>query len=228
MRHEFQVQGRMVMQQDGDRMPKAKPSNDEVVQQLRKRLERLRETLYRFPLKGDTPWSAPFKWAIGCLGKKLGYQAWGAIAHHEGWDEGLRLVKKGRHELRAILGDMTFDETEWLFDVCWADCRSAGKARGDWEDLYALPLACEIEWSQNWRATVNDFLRLTVADADIKLFIFACANFRDAQERIELLREKARNVRRFRGEFLVIAVPDGGPFPGQEDKLRAQFAQGAK
>lgn len=56
---------------------------------------------------------------------------------------------------------------EWLVDLCWS---SDGK---DWEkDFKGLKLACEIEWSRDINEIIYDFQKLTVIDADIRLFIF--------------------------------------------------------
>ena len=42
-----------------------------------------------------------------------------------------------------------------------------------WQGFHGLWLACEIEWSQNKNAVFGDFLKLTVAKADYRLFIFS-------------------------------------------------------
>jgi len=62
------------------------------------------------------------------------------------------------------------DWHEWLWDLCWARMNIGAKG---WQGFHGLWLACEIEWSQNKNAVFGDFLKLTVAKADYRLFIFS-------------------------------------------------------
>ena len=60
---------------------------------------------------------------------------------------------------------------QWLFDFCWS------KEEIDWKFQFeGLALACEIEWSKNINDIIYDFQKLTVIDADIRLFIFQYDN----------------------------------------------------
>ena len=183
---------------------RASRNKAKIAKDLCKGLEALRDNLYDLPLQGDTPWTMRFKKAILSRGRELGFQVWGTFASH-----------RGRNEEE-------FDEGEWLFDICWANCRS-----NDWQELHSLFLACEIEWSRDERETINDFLKLIVADADIKLFVFACRKPEETEGRIKRLRTLARKARPSQGIFVVIGVPDGGPFPRKEARrFCSQFAQG--
>jgi hypothetical protein len=58
-------------------------------------------------------------------------------------------------------------EGQWLVDLCWA-------IEGEnWQkEFKGLKLTCEIEWSRNVDHILHDFQKLTVIDADIRLFIF--------------------------------------------------------
>ena len=56
------------------------------------------------------------------------------------------------------------DDGEWLFDLVWS--------QGMNDEIWALPLVMECEWSLRPRDIAWDFGKLLVAKADVKLFVF--------------------------------------------------------
>jgi hypothetical protein len=70
---------------------------------------------------------------------------------------------------------------EWLWDFVWLNafrkCRhpenDSGNAQElDWRTTTSVRLACECEWGTSADALQEDFLKLTVALADLRLFIY--------------------------------------------------------
>lgn len=68
---------------------------------------------------------------------------------------------------------------EWLFDFVWALAPLAkpesGKKDADpykWQNVQKLVLACECEWTATQDEILQDFLKLTFAYADMRLFIY--------------------------------------------------------
>ncbi len=67
---------------------------------------------------------------------------------------------------------------EWLWDLCWADYKEEGRwHQGSYRTFKGIRMACEIEWNYGDKESnvelINDFLKLTVADVDYRVFIFA-------------------------------------------------------
>jgi len=118
----------------------------EVIERLKKEAEGLRKR----HMRGAGEWTPVFKDALAEIGHEHGCQVW---------------ANGGSPEPRE---DQALDFHEWLFDVCWARCQQ------DWETFQGLALACEIEWGYSERDWKQDFYKLTVAEAGIRLFIFAC------------------------------------------------------
>jgi hypothetical protein len=79
----------------------------------------------------------------------------------------------------------------WLFDLVWA--RSA---TGDQSGLIGLALAVEIEWNDTKKELLRDFLKLTVTNAELCLFIFDTPSTPAAIERKFALLKDACRVRR--------------------------------
>lgn len=61
----------------------------------------------------------------------------------------------------------------WLYDLSWLKC-DEGK---DWKKAKELVLACELEWSTNKDALLEDYLKIHFSYAKIKLFICEENNF---------------------------------------------------
>lgn len=71
------------------------------------------------------------------------------------------------HSLGEELGYSSYwhgENGEWLFDLIWS-IESDGYFEG-------LALACESEWDRNRKAILADFHKLSICNADIKLFIY--------------------------------------------------------
>ena len=128
----------------------------------------------------DAYWTASFKEVLRKLGARLEQQVWG---HGDG--------SKGE--------SLDWQFHEWLFDVVWAD------RDGHWNSFRGLRLACEIEWQRGESPHLEDFLKLTVCRADLRLFVFGCKP--DEMEcRFDLFKGFEHAMP---GRYLAVAVQDG-------------------
>ncbi len=77
------------------------------------------------------------------------------------------LRKLGKDCNFKVYPDKDINNKEWLLDLCWS------KEGPNWKfEFKGIVLACEIEWERNLDEIISDFQKLTVIDADIRLFIF--------------------------------------------------------
>jgi len=91
-----------------------------------------------------------------------------------------RRVKECLKELGEKQGLLVFPELktgkfegQWLFDLVWVDAKPDDSKKGlDWKGTRGLKLACECEWTSKEEHVLEDFLKLTFAIADIRLFIY--------------------------------------------------------
>lgn len=88
------------------------------------------------------------------------------------------------------------DRSEWLFDIVWAYCV--------WPEFKGVALACEIEWKRSDERHREDFCKLTVADCDLRLFVFGCKPG-DEDKKFDFIQELASY--RSGQRYLAIAVP---------------------
>lgn len=96
---------------------------------------------------------------------------------------------------------------EWLWDICWIRC---GK---DWKDFRGVYLACEIEWVSGYEILLEDFLKLTVANADFRLFICTVPATKTKYEAVfDRLMAACPGSRGAR--YLVIGAPKNRPEEG--------------
>lgn len=116
------------------------------------------------PFAGVTPWTTNIKTTLVELGKAKGYKT----------------CASGCSGLS--------DWGEWMFDVCWLDY--------DWPDspadrlLKAVPLIAECEWG-GLESVVDDFEKLLVGAADLRLMIFDGFNHADIHRIFGVLRRMA-------------------------------------
>jgi len=62
---------------------------------------------------------------------------------------------------------------QWLFDLCWVVAPyDDSKREFDWTRMRGMKLACECEWGRKRTDILEDFLKLTVVLADLRLFIY--------------------------------------------------------
>lgn len=154
-----------------------------------KRLNQRADELYRSDLPGDGPWTRALKEVLRDIGQERGYQVWASESSEGG-----------------------FEFHEWLFDVCWA------KSDDDWETFKGLAMACEIEWARNSKEKIlEDFMKLTVCDVPLRLFISACKRIPSAEGRAELVKERFILLKKTSAwspgkSYLAMVLPDGGPF----------------
>lgn len=88
---------------------------------------------------------------------------------------------------------------EWLVDLCWS--KDGNNWTKDFEGIY---LACEIEWNRGIDYLLYDFQKLTVIDAEIRLFIFQYDTLDKCKELMEALK-KACEFTRQKGYYYLIA-----------------------
>lgn len=114
------------------------------------------------------------KSALLKLGKNNGYSVYTTVVEY--------LDSKLYNE---ITEEVERDFSEWMVDLCWAKHKNGTK---DWKNLESIELACEIELETSQgkkeEAILEDFLKLTVMFAKIRLFIFQYANGKDEAEKI--------------------------------------------
>ena len=131
----------------------------------------------------DSVWTVQFKQSLFDLARENDLQPWGTGAGE--------------------------DCPEWLWDVCWAKLGRNRAGKYDWKDFRGVYLACEIEWRHDDANLLNDFLKLVVARADYRLFVFGCSKEQDAEEKFEML---IRHCPVSGGaRYLALAVPDKHP-----------------
>jgi hypothetical protein len=104
---------------------------------------------------------------------------------------------------------------EWLYDVCWVETAAGATATNAWRSAQRLKLACEIEWSEHEDDILWDFMKLTWAQADLRLFVYTNHMKRGAsQHPAALCREHCAPSAGSR--FLLVGFPkwveDGEPF----------------
>ena len=139
----------------------------------------------RNPVRTDGEWTMPVKKALHELARKR-FGVWGS--HEES------------------------DGPEWLWDLCWARYDHVWMEEEWYKTFTGIYLACEIEWNRSEIEQVDDFLKLTVADVDLRLFIFAASDVNKAELRIELLYRLCPPSKGFR--YMAIGIPDKMPDGG--------------
>ena len=82
------------------------------------------------------------------------------------------------------------DYGEWLYDVTWLDYEKSGSG-----ELVDAPLAAECEW-RNQGDIEDDFEKLLLARADVRLMIFTGSNQAKSGK---IAKRLARKVREFKG-----------------------------
>lgn len=150
-----------------------------------RKLTLLAKKLYRQGLS-DGSWTLPFKEVLRDIGKHRKYQVWASP----------------REKLKC-------DLHEWLFDLCWAE------SDDPWTSFKGLRLACEIEWSRTRDGHLGDFCKLAVADADLRLFIFASKSYERAADDLKTIKDVSKNfpgVPGKRKRYVALAIPNDGPF----------------
>jgi len=127
-------------------------------------------------------WTKEIKKELHCLGKRHGLITWGGEKH-----------------------------SEWLWDICWADYEGEGRwDQGSYRTFKGVRMACEIEWNYGNQITnvelINDFLKLTVADVDYRVFIFAVHPKQKIDEIFNLLYSMCPPSKGYR--YLAIGIYD--------------------
>lgn len=111
------------------------------------------------PGLSDREWTRRIKEELGAMGKHKGYYAYGLKGAPEHCDDG-----------------------EFMFDLCWLDY-----GQGDtW--LKRIPMAMECEW-RSADDIDDDFLKLVVTRADLKVMIFGAQTHAQFDEIVKRLRQ---------------------------------------
>ena len=100
---------------------------------------------------------------------------------------------------------------EWLFDVTWVKAKRNQDGEFDWRSCHWLALACESEWLTGEYCVLEDFLKLTLVVADLRLFVYTNSTV-DGMHPVELCKRACPQSRGFR--YLTIG------FPGSESTCR--------
>ena len=133
------------------------------------------------------------------------------------WTQG---VKTTLSQLAASKGLLQFPNDleglwerggEWLFDVVWVKARHDKEGKFNWRTCDGLALACESEWLTGEYDILTDFLKLTFAVADLRLFVYE-HTVTDGIHPVDRCKEVCPLSRGFR--YLTIG------FPGREEKCR--------
>ena len=82
-------------------------------------------------------------------------------------------TKKGLLQFPNRQADRWSRGGEWLFDIAWVDAKCATGQGYDWRLTKSLVLAGEGEWIAGEYDILADFLKLTFAAAQQRLFIYA-------------------------------------------------------
>jgi hypothetical protein len=98
------------------------------------------------------------------------------------------LAELGRREGYLVWGHPSGG---WLFDLVWARSESEDRS-----GLTGIALAVEIEWNDTKEELLHDFLKLTVTNAELCLFIFDIPKTELAIERKFALLKNACRVAR--------------------------------
>ena len=117
------------------------------------------ERLYSFCPEGYSP-NADKKWASSTYWTQRVKETLKQLGEEEG------LLVFPKLEMGKFKG-------QWLFDLVWVDAKQdETKKEFDWKGTRGLKLACESEWTPKEGHLLEDFLKLTFAIADVRLFIY--------------------------------------------------------
>jgi len=61
---------------------------------------------------------------------------------------------------------------EWLYDICWVETDSEPTASKSWLGAQRLKMVCECEWAEDEDSILWDFMKLSWAQSDIRVFIY--------------------------------------------------------
>ncbi len=88
------------------------------------------------------------------------------------WTEGIKRVLAQIAKEQDLLCCHSGTTGEWLYDICWAETGPGAAEPTRWRAALRLVLACESEWSENENAILWDFMKLSWAQAGLRLFIY--------------------------------------------------------
>lgn len=114
------------------------------------------------------------------------------------------LCKLGKENKFLVSPDEDSNEPEWLFDLIWYTIDKN-------QNISGLKMACEIEWKLTNEELLLDFQKLTVVDADIRLFIFQyCSDLR-FNEIKNLLNSAAKYTFAKNYSYILIGTSNNSP-----------------
>ena len=112
----------------------------------------------------------------------------------------VKLKKLGENHVGILVYPDKDRGGEFLVDLCWSR-----ETIDNWmEDFSGLVLACEIEWNKDIESIIYDFQKLTVIDADIRLFVFQFSSPKEYEEIVDALK-KASQFTKHKGYKYILA-----------------------
>ena len=96
--------------------------------------------------------------------------------------------------------------TEWMLDVIWIAAKRNDDGTFDWRDNRGLVLACESEWLTGEYHVLEDFLKLTFVQAELRLFIYTNKPVESGQHPVDVCRQASRLSGGFR--YLTMGFPE--------------------
>lgn len=117
------------------------------------------------------------------------------------WTEEMKsLLKDIGNKYGYVVWGTGLDNSEWLFDVCWI------KDGDQWmTEFSGLEMACEMEWGESGEKHLEDFLKLTVCNANLRLFLFGCRKAKDCKGRFDLFRQRSSYTKG--QKYIAIGIP---------------------
>lgn len=169
---------------------------------LRQHAEQLRQHLF------------PIEYDIVDRLHQLGVKAYREKYSDSLWTKEVKLVMLRLGQDEGFLTYPRPKETgfadEWMFDVVWLSAKSDSALPDgfDWRHTRAVKLACECEWGSTESQILEDFLKLTVVLAELRLFIYTNALVgKDRIRPAELCKRACPLSRGFR--YLALGFPNG-------------------
>lgn len=94
---------------------------------------------------------------------------------------------------------------EWLLDHIWLAVKRNADGSFDWRECRGLVLACESEWLTGEYHVLEDFLKLTIVLADLRLLIYTNEPVEDGRHPVDVCRRACTLSRGYR--YMTMGFP---------------------
>lgn len=122
------------------------------------------------------------------------------------WTDSIKRALEAHAHEQGFLCCHSGNTGEWLFDICWAELSPSASQPDQWKSATRLRMVCESEWSEIEDEILWDFMKLSWANADLRLFVYTNHMKRGLTEHPALLCR--RNCPPAQGSrFLLIGFP---------------------